>query len=272
MQLSESTFIETEKFEFCICPALASKPSTTNASTEDGLEQLPKFGPGSDLVDADPLLKVAEVSSTHLLVLNRFCVFRPQFLILTRDSFKRQTEILDVHDFSAAWTVLQNLEQDYFVMFNCGNEAGCSRLHKHMQVIPCSGGFTLFPDRDTKKEKVPFRHFLRRIPNGGPRSTEGGSIPLVGVYQELLEDAFSGKKRSKNDGVQYYPHNVVLTTRWLMVIPRRKATFHGASANAAGMMGMIWVTSDHELQCWKDQGLSNVLGELGTRLRSSDRL
>ncbi|KAK7885373.1 hypothetical protein LTR67_010551 [Exophiala xenobiotica] len=271
-QLSESTVIETEKFEFHICPALASKPSTVNAATEDGLGQLPKYGPGSDLVDADPLLKVAEVSSTHLLVLNRFCVFRPQFLILTRDSFKRQTEILDVHDLSAAWTVLQNLEQDCFVMFNCGNEAGCSRLHKHMQVIPCSGGFTLFPDRDNNKVKVPFTHFLRRIQNGGKLSTVQGAISLVEVYQELLEAAFSGKKHSNNHAVQYHPHNVVLTKRWLMVIPRTKAAVHGASANAAGMMGMVWVTSEHELQCWKEQGLSNVLGELGTRSRSSDRL
>ncbi|OQV01041.1 hypothetical protein CLAIMM_06458 [Cladophialophora immunda] len=141
-------------FEFRICPALASKPATADATNNAAFEQLPKYGPGSDLVDADPGVVVTKIHGTHLLVLNLFAVFRPQYLILTLDSFRRQTENLDKTDLSAAWRVLHHLSHEHFVMFNCGSEAGCSRLHKHMQVIPCSEGLTLFPDLETRDPRA----------------------------------------------------------------------------------------------------------------------
>ncbi|KIW76852.1 hypothetical protein Z517_09296 [Fonsecaea pedrosoi CBS 271.37] len=83
------------KFEFRICPAWASKPATADATNNAAFEQLPKYEPGSDVVDADPALIVTKVHGTHLLVLNRFAVFRPQYLILTLDLFRTHGQLTD---------------------------------------------------------------------------------------------------------------------------------------------------------------------------------
>ncbi|OAG36679.1 hypothetical protein AYO21_09154 [Fonsecaea monophora] len=83
------------KFEFRICPALASKPATADVTNNAAFEHLPNYWPGSDLVDADPALTVTKVHGTHLLVLNRFAVFRPQYLILTLDSFRTHGQLTE---------------------------------------------------------------------------------------------------------------------------------------------------------------------------------
>ncbi|OAP65495.1 hypothetical protein AYL99_01467 [Fonsecaea erecta] len=247
-------------FEFRICPELALKPATADATNNAAFEQLPKYGPGSDLVDADPGLVVTKVQGTHLLVLNRFAVFRPQYLILTLDSFRRQTEDLDKTDLAAAWLVLHHLSHEHFVMFNCGNEAGCSRSHKHMQVIPCSDGFELFPDLETlDPEGIAFSYFVQRLQPEVQETLDS----LLPVYQWLRHEAHAVWRTCSEDTLDYFPHNMVLTKRWMMVIPRRKVAVQGASANAAGMMGMVWVTNTQQVEQWQRLGLTKVLAELG---------
>ncbi|KIW89483.1 uncharacterized protein Z519_09639 [Cladophialophora bantiana CBS 173.52] len=249
------------EFEFRVCPALASKPATAEATNNTAFEQLPKYGPGSDLVDADPGLIVTKIHGTHLLVLNRFAVFRPQYLILTLDSFRRQTENLDETDLKAASLVLDHLSHEHFIMFNCGNEAGCSRLHKHMQVIPCLDGFTLFPDVEgLDPESVPFRYFIRRIEPG----TDGALDSLLPIYERLRNEAYEAWQAYTGDTLDYFPHNMMLTKRWMMVVPRRRvAAAQGATANAAGMMGMVWVTNTQQMDRWQQPGPAQVLAELG---------
>jgi ATP adenylyltransferase len=253
------------QFEFRICPALASKPSTIGATENTGFGNVPKYGPGSDLADADPKLIVSKIHDTHLLVMNRFAVFRPQYLIITLDSFKRQTENLDRTDLAAAWAVMHALPDEHFIMFNCGNEAGCSRLHKHMQVIPCSKDLTLFPDQDgLEPADVPFKYFVRRIDS----STQALPDRLHAMYHSLHREALQAwQSFSKTTTLEYFPHNVMLTKRWIMVVPRRRAEIAGASANAAGMMGMVWLTNPQQLDKWKEYGPARVLEELGVPSR-----
>ncbi|KIW68953.1 hypothetical protein PV04_04864 [Phialophora macrospora] len=253
------------QFEFRVCPALASKPSTIGATENSGFDKVPKYGPGSDLADADPKLIVSQIHDTHLLVMNRFAVFRPQYLIITLDSFRRQTEDLDRTDLAAAWAVMRTLPDEHFVMFNCGNEAGCSRLHKHMQVIPCSEDLTLFPDRDgLEPADVPFKYFVRRIDS----STHALADQLYAMYHSLHREALQAWQACTGAAtLTYFPHNVMLTKRWIMVVPRRRVAVAGASANAAGMMGMVWLTNPQQLDKWKEYGPARVLEELGVPSR-----
>lgn len=216
------------------------------------------------MVNADPDLVVAKVSDTHLLVFNKFCVFRPQYLILTLNSFKRQTERLDRTDLSAAWSILQGLKSRYFVIFNCGHEAGCSRLHKHMQVIPYPDTTTLFPDRQSLDPgDIPFKYYVKRFDDRQDSPAAKLSGALIENYENLCEVAYEAWQASTTGFLTYFPHNVVLTKGWIMVIPRRRAEMQGASANAAGMMGMVWVTASQQLDCWKIHGPLKILSELG---------
>ena len=49
------------------------------------------------------------------------------------------------------------------------------------------------------------------------------------------------------------------------MIPRRTARVGGISANAAGMMGLVWVGTKGEMDEWEKRGPWRVLGELGLK-------
>lgn len=43
---------------------------------------------------------------------------------------------MDRTDLEAACTLLNTYERRHLVIYNCGKEAGSSRLHKHLQALP----------------------------------------------------------------------------------------------------------------------------------------
>jgi diadenosine tetraphosphate (Ap4A) HIT family hydrolase len=74
----------------------------------------------------------------HKLILNKYCAVRPQ-MVLHTVNFEPQDDLLNVHDFNAAWLALKALGDQYMVIYNGGKDAGASLNHKHMQVVPRSG-------------------------------------------------------------------------------------------------------------------------------------
>lgn len=236
-----------------------------NASGAD--EQLKTFGPGSDLAFDHPDICITKVNDTHWLVINKFPVFRPMLLLLTVDSFRRQHEPLDAEDMEAAWSLLSGLEKEHYVFFNCTVTAGSSRAHKHLQVIPAPGSseaysdeFKFFPDYDELPEKdvpscVYFIERFRDLPNGRIDS----SHQLIESYRRLLQQT----TEALNITEAPYPHNLVLTKRWMVMIPRREKVYEGLTANAPGMVGSVYVQSESDLDKWKQAGPANVLAGLG---------
>jgi len=97
--------------------------------------------------DESPLFSLGQVGNRHKLILNKYCVVRPQFVLHTID-FEPQQQALSKSDSSALWEALARFSDDYFAIFNCGADAGASVGHKHMQILPHPGReyFTLFPD------------------------------------------------------------------------------------------------------------------------------
>lgn len=59
------------------------------------------------------------------------------------------------------------------------------------------------------------------------------------------------------------PHNVLLTSAWMMVIPRHKAWIDEIPANAVAMIGMVWCNSEDQYEGWTRRGIKNVLREMG---------
>ena len=81
-----------------------------------------------------------------------------------------------------------------------------------------------------------------------------------------------------NDGPPYHAgssppsYNVVLTRRWLLLVPRRAACGRGTGTlgqgpqvNAAGMTGLVWVSNEREVEEWMRRGISTHLGDCGLR-------
>ncbi len=249
----------TYQIEFRICPSLLMKPHKVGASLEPPFNQSRKWGPGSDMYCPDERLILAKLNGTHDLALNLFCVDKPQLILLTQDSYQRQYQALDCDDFAAALKVLTHLNNMY-IIYNCTEIAGCSRMHKHMQGLRGPPkAFKLFVQQaENVACKVPFQFFAHRF-NQGFQATS--ALDLLAVYNSLLSSTRGALGFLEISGA--CPHNVVLWMDTLIVIPRRKASLEQTSANASGMLGSIWVPERSFVENWRRLGAQRVLQEFG---------
>jgi ATP adenylyltransferase/5',5'''-P-1,P-4-tetraphosphate phosphorylase II len=248
--------LTTHQFEFRICPHLATKPHTVGASNPRFNASRP-YGPGSDLFCPDERLNVAKLNGTHQLALNLFCVDRPQLLMLTLNSYKRQHEALDMDDIKVMLDVLRRFPS-FYLLFNCGEKGGCSRVHKHMQGLRGPPhAFKHVQSPQTPPGTIPFEYFIYWFQDGFDTYTDK---EVFDVYVKYLDRCRSALGVDKNDTP---PHNVVIWADHMIVIPRRKGSHDGASANAGGMMGSVWVSNMDHVREWWRVGCSKVLRELG---------
>jgi ATP adenylyltransferase/5',5'''-P-1,P-4-tetraphosphate phosphorylase II len=226
-----------------------------------------KFGPGSDIHKDHPDQVIDSINNTHILALNAYPVFRPQYLLLTLDSYRSQDEPMDLQDFAASWKFLHSTPDPHFVMYNCTKDAGCSRYHKHMQIlkrpelanIDNSRSFRFFPDVKGSQHHAPYVYFLHQLDHV---RTEGAEA-IFSEYTELLRQCRKVHGLHENDTKSLCPHNVLLVKEWLIVIPRQRGSYGGVSANAAGMMGMPTIADKSSFQAWIDKGPTHILQQLG---------
>ncbi|KAH7108720.1 hypothetical protein EDB81DRAFT_835554, partial [Dactylonectria macrodidyma] len=150
--------------------------------------------------------EIQEIGTTHLLTFNMFNAFRPHFLLLTQDGYRRQFEPLDIDDIKAHIPSSHSLTGDYMVLYNCGVESGCSRMHKHMQLIPHSEhAFDVWRNNRWEKViKMPYQAFVR---------TFGPDLPSIKdlfiAYLELFDQVKKARGRSMSGINEAPPHNVI---------------------------------------------------------------
>jgi ATP adenylyltransferase len=186
-------------------------------------------------------------------------------LILTQDGFKRQYEALDIDDLTAARDALCSLQsRRYLLLFNCGIESGCSRLHKHLQIFPAPDSDKFAQWLDADNPNLPSKAFMHRFQSGIPAAEE-----LLGIYRALLRRSERALGHAALEGEAAVPHNVIMDRNWLVVIPRRAARWDGLCTNAAGMLGMVWVRDEEHLKGWLARGPSAILAQLGVPADSS---
>lgn len=101
-------------------------------------------------MNPDPGELITPVGSTHRLLLNKFCVYRPMLLLPTVD-FALQSDDLNFHDVNAAFAILKAFKTKQLMIFNCGVNAGSSQGHKHMQIFPAPS-HELWPSGATSSE------------------------------------------------------------------------------------------------------------------------
>jgi ATP adenylyltransferase/5',5'''-P-1,P-4-tetraphosphate phosphorylase II len=196
-------------------------------------------------------------NGTHDLAVNLFCVDRPQYILLTTDSYRKQDELLDADDFAAALETLRGISNVY-VIFNCSEKGGCSRTHKHLQgLLGPPRAWDLFIDPE-RHRVIPFVFFLHRFENG---FTNISVEELMDVYRGFIDRCRSVLSTGEEGVV---PHNVVLWDDTLVVVPRSEGVVgKSASANTGGMLGSVWVTTQEYVDEWVELGPRKVLEELG---------
>lgn len=197
-------------------------------------------------------LFVAAVSDTHLCLLNKYNVLAHHALIVTR-TFEPQESLLTPADFEALWACMA--EYDALGFYNSGPLAGASQPHKHLQLVPLplSAASPEIPmavlfdsaarsARPTSVARLPFRHALARIDSISPASLSARAAQTHDLYHEMLATVAIGPARPEPPA-----YNLLVTRRYMFLVPRRLERFESVAVNALGFAGSFFVAEQQSL-------------------------
>lgn len=209
----------------------------------------------------DEDLYVEDMGVKHVLLLNKYNVVGDHVLIVTK-KFEEQGDLLSGGDMEGMWECLK--EVDGVGFYNSGRISGASQRHKHLQVIcgsvgdmgevegvaPFDGILTEWA-RKSEGEMFRARELEYWHVGVGMEGVEGGT-GCMEKYMRLIGEVMKDE-RAEKEGSQL-AYNLVVTRRWMVVVPRRNEYFRGVSVNALGFVGCLLV---------KEQGLLDVIKEVG---------
>ncbi|HUI45310.1 MAG TPA: DUF4922 domain-containing protein [Nitrospirota bacterium] len=223
-------------------------------------------------------LTVADISETHVAILNKYNVMEHHLLIVTRH-FENQNMLLTLSDFEALWNCMA--EYNALGFYNGGREAGASQQHKHLQLVP----LPLAPEGPL----VPIAPLLAHVPREVMGTVPGFSFLHVFVwldrnlvespldaatttyhlYGEMLRNVGLASPRGKGLTPQSAPYCFLLTREWMLLVPRSKEFFDGISFNSLAFAGSLFVRDDQQLDRLKNFGPMNALKSVA--LKKPDR-
>lgn len=263
------------------CGALHSIPTTYEWIEQDGIQFLVRvlanlerkeqarvaalqtpIAPGqtyNPFLPYEEDLFVADLSPTHLCLLNKFNVVDHHLLIITR-AFEEQESWLNLRDFEALAACMAEIEGLAF--YNGGRDAGASQRHKHLQLVPLPmvpEGISVpieaaiapltSHEAVTVSPCLPYRHALLPLPLDWSASPLELAHGLLDTYEELL--AALGLPRIPGSAQQTGAYNLLATRRWMLLVPRSQDAFDGIAVNALGFAGALLVRNLEQLQVLK---------------------
>ncbi len=202
-------------------------------------------------------LFVADISNTHVCILNKFNVVDYHLLIITRD-FEEQESLLTLEDFTAMWACLADF--DGLVFYNSGKTAGASQRHKHLQLVPLplvpSGPQIpiepLLRAEQFQNSKLPFLHAFAPLDPYWVQSPFTGAQATLEIYRTLLNVVGL-------DAKQLGAYNLLATREWMLIVPRSQEHFQSISVNSLGFAGALLVRNPAEMEILKAQGPMTIL-------------
>ena len=212
----------------------------------------PQSGAGGNAFPLEPDLVVADISDTHIALLNKYPVISEHLLLVTR-RYVPQEALLDAADFEALAACMR--EYDALGFYNGGERAGASQAHKHLQLVP----LPLAQDQSVpmaalfdalargpgvaRVPGLPFRHAF----SWNDAQTLRSGDALRKTYLELL--AAAGISAIAHEGAlqQSAPYNLLVTRAWMLLVPRSRERFERISINALGFAGSLFVKDAFEL-------------------------
>jgi ATP adenylyltransferase len=212
---------------------------------------------GNPFLPYDEAMFVADVSETHVALLNRFNVIEHHLLIVTR-RFEDQEAPLTLRDFEALSACMAGFAGLGF--YNGGQAAGASQPHKHLQLVPLpfAGNSVAVPVEPLLAgasgppgpvEGLPFRHEVARIESRPADETGRVARAWLDLYESMTNSlAVAGR-----------PYNLLVTREWMMLVRRSCEHFDSISVNALGFAGSLFVRNERELDLVKRTGPMNVL-------------
>lgn len=216
----------------------------------------------------DPDLFVADISDTHLALLNKFNVIDHHLLIVTR-SFKPQEALLEFADFVALAACMA--EFDGLGFYNGGAESGASQRHKHLQIVPLPLGASGPPlpiesvlgpggmeGPISTVPGLPFLHAFARL-ELAPAASRHAAHAAFDCYHALLEATGLRAIEVNGELHQSAPYNLLVTRQWMLLVPRYSECVEGISVNALGFAGSLFVRDAAQMEVIKRLGPMSVL-------------
>ncbi len=163
--------------------------------------------------------------------------------------------------------------------YNGGEAAGASQQHKHLQLVP----LPLYPGQNAypfeglyesasaensiqQLPALPFKHAFRPLPidlsHRDPAEAAARSLKLYG--QMLKHTGIEAISKADGD-YQSAPYNLLMTGRWMLLVPRRQEFSQGISVNALGYLGSLFVKDQAGLETIRRIGPMNLLQEVSIR-------
>ncbi|MFP5273823.1 ATP adenylyltransferase family protein [Coleofasciculus sp.] len=213
-------------------------------------------------------LFVADISDTHLCLLNKFNVVDYHLLIVTRE-YEDQDNWLTLSDFQAMWAGLAEI--DGLAFYNGGKIAGASQRHKHLQLVP----LPLIPEISKlpiesaiasanfqgsigRIPSFPFVHSITRFDPNWIDSPDVAAKAILDAYHRLLDAVGMPHQGIK----QSAPYNLLATREWMLLVPRKQEEFESISVNSLGFAGALLVRNSQQMQLLKDSGPVTILKQV----------
>lgn len=210
-------------------------------------------------------LFVADISDSHLCLLNKYNVIDHHVLIVTR-AFERQEDLLTYADFEALWSCMA--EFDALGFYNSGRLAGASQPHKHLQLVPLPLSprardiptSVLFGEptdigRPIRLRGLPFAHAFAWIDTADTRAPTKQVTDIFALYKKLLG-------ASDADSADPPTYNLLVTRRFMLLVPRRVERFEKVAVNALGFAGSFFVGRQESLETIVRTGPMALLREV----------
>jgi sulfate adenylyltransferase (ADP) / ATP adenylyltransferase len=216
----------------------------------------------------DPDLFVANLSDTHLVLLNKFNVVDHHILIVTR-KFEDQDTWLTQADFEAL--AMGMAEINGLAFFNGGKLAGASQRHKHLQLVPpplCPDrsplplatvveALDLSPEVPVASPLLPFHHAVMAL-----EPTPTGET-LLTAYRRLLTHLGVDWGHPP----QHLPYNLLATRRWMLAVARQQESYESIPVNSLGFAGSLLVKNLDQLALLKALGPMTILQQVAASVR-----
>lgn len=221
-------------------------------------------------------LFVADLSPTHVAILNKFNVVDHHLLIITRH-FESQESLLTRQDFAALWAVLREI--DGFAFYNGGRLAGASQPHKHLQVVP----LPFVPNDPIPHARLPIEPVIRAaLPQTGvaavPALPFQHAIAPLSLPPELdhdlaidqLQTTYHALLRTCDlqvgDGKTPIPasgaYNFLATRDWMFLVPRLEEGVGKIGVNSLGFAGALLVKNEKQLEKLKMHHPRSILARV----------
>jgi ATP adenylyltransferase len=260
---------------------LAVLDKTTKLHKAEAYKQKPKKDPF-----APPRDNVIKEYNEYTLVLNIYPLEELHFLCVTNEYIPQVGPLRPV-DLAQMWNVLCELEPDMnpYGFFNGGEAAGASQHHRHMQFMHFTEleafkkGDELFPDAIVRMKhsydlKCPdilvhpglsAAHFLIALPQDRTKVTTDLLAHHFMRLHQLAEDAVNAyhSQHGSADAVDEMPYNLLMTSKYVLILPRRSGDFEGSGVGGTCLVGCLCVERPSDVDKLLNAGFDKILEHVG---------